>query len=161
MGIFVYGLTGGAIITTNATPNTANDCFFVKPGTARSVRVVKVDLIGKGGGLTSLSGIAIRVEQWFTTSSAGGTGITPAPKDKRSPAASATAGFSATTVTSGTGGPTLLGTFGCSATGPGGWVSRNQDDGFQLDAALNNSIDLFNASATASLSFEANVDIEE
>lgn len=162
MGVMVYGCTLGANITTNATPATTNDFFFIKPGAAgRAVTLVKVDLIGKGAALTSISGIAIRVEKWFTTASSGGTGITPSPKDPGMQASKATAGASATTVTSGTGGPTLMGSFGCGAAGPGGWVARNQDDGYLLEAGANQSLDLFNVSGTASLNFEAAADIQE
>lgn len=161
MGCFVYAMTLGANVTCNATPNTANDFLFVKPGAAgRMVKVIKVDLIGKGAGLTAISGISCRVEKWTTTSSSG-SALTPVPKDPGAQACKATSGFSSTTVTSGTGGPSLMGTFGCGAAGPGGWVRQNQDDGFVLEAGDNRSIDLFNASGTGSLVFECNVDIEE
>lgn len=161
MGVYVYGITAGALTTTNAVANTANDFAFVKAGAAgRAVKVVKVDLIGRGGLLTSLSGIGIRVEKWFTTASTG-SAITPSPKDPGSQASKATAGLSTTTVASGTGGPTLMGTFGCGAAGPGGWVARNQDDGYVLEAGGNISLDLFNISAATALTFEAAIDIEE
>ena len=161
MGVYVYSIVSGALTTTNAVANTANDYAFVKPGAAgRAVKVVKVDLIGRGGLLTSLSGIGIRVERWTTTSSSG-SAVTPSPKDPGSQAAKATAGLSATTVTSGTGGPSLQGTFGCGASGPGGWVARNQDDGYVIEAGANNSVDLFNISAATALTFETAIDIEE
>lgn len=161
MGVYVYGITLGALITSNAVANTANDYAFVKPGaTGRAVKLVKVDLIGRGALLTSISGIANRVEK-FTTTSSSGSALTPAPKDPGSQASKATSGISATTVTPGTGGPTLLGTFGCGAAGPGGWVARNQDDGYVLEAGDNRSIDLFNVSGLSAALFEMAMDIEE
>jgi len=161
MGVFVYGVTNAALVTTNAVVNTLNDFAFMKPGaTGRGARMVKIDLIGRAGSLTSISGIAIRVNKWFTTASTG-SAITPTPKDRTAPAATATAGMSATTVTSGTGGPTALGVCGCGAAGPGGWVARDQDDGYELNAADTQSIDLNNIAATVSLAFECAFDISE
>ena len=160
--MFIYDVTGGLLQQTNATPNTANDCMFIRPGaTGRTLRVQRFDTIGRGGGLTSLSSIAIRLEKWTTTSSSGGTGITPVPVDPGAQAAKATAGSSITVVTSGTGGPSLLVTFGMSATGPGVWVAQNPDAEHTLEVADNRSIDAFNVSATASLNFEMSAMIAE
>lgn len=160
MGVFVYAVTNAALIATNGVANTLNDFAFLKPGAARAARMVKIDLIGRGGGLTAISGIGIRVNKWTTTASSTNA-VTPTPKDEVTAASSATAGMSATTVTSGTGGPTALGTCGCGAAGPGGWVARDQDDGYELSAGDNRSIDLNDISATISLNFECAFDFAE
>lgn len=159
--MFVYGVVPGAIQTTNATPLTANDCFFVKPGAGRMSTLTALYVQGRGAGLTALSGLSFRVQRWFTTSAAGGSAITPAPRDIDAPAAKSSAAFAVATVTSGTGGPTLLLSIGCSASGPGGWIAPNIDAGHALEAGANTSNDVFCASGTASLNFEMSAEITE
>jgi len=151
-----YSDVPGAIQTTNATPNTANDCFFVKPGATRTVWVTGVFPTGRGGGLTAISGIIYRLEKWTSTASSAGTAITPSPNDPGYQAAVHTAAYAAATVTSGTGGPTLLGAFGSGAASPGQWFVPLSalDQGYSLPAAATQSIDVFNAAATPSLNFE-------
>lgn len=157
----VYGVDGGLTTTSNATPNTENDFFFVKPGATRNVGLQAVYIHGKGAALTAISGITIRVKKWTTTASSAGTAITPAPKDPGMQAAKATAASSATTLTSGTGGPTLHLTIGCGAAGPGGWVAPNPDSVLVAEAAATHSFDLFNSSGTASLALSASAEIVE
>ena len=156
----------GATQTTNGTPNTANDALFIAAGSGRTVWVTWAQVQGRGAGLTAVSGISFRLEKWTTTASSAGTAVTPSPDDKGYQAAKHTAGYSATTVTSGTGGPTLLGSFGCGSTSPGGWgspqaASGNLDQAYSLESAATQSIDMFNVSGTASLVFEASVGTAE
>jgi hypothetical protein len=158
---FCYGVVPGANQTSNATPNTANDCFFVAAGTGRATSLQAVYVVGKGAGLTAISGIAFRVEKWTTTASSAGTAITPAARDPGAQAAKATAAFAAATVTSGTGGPTLMCAFGCGAAGPGGWVAPNPDAMPLVESGSADSLDVFNASGTASLNFELSAEIVE
>lgn len=147
----------GAIQTTNAAANTANDCFFVKPGATRTVWVKAIYPEGRGATLTAISGISYRLEKWFTTASSGGTGITPSPNDPGYQAAKHTAGFSATTVTSGTGGPTLMLSIGSGTTSPGNWIAPTLDEAYSLEAAATQSLDIFNISGATSLNFELSV----
>jgi hypothetical protein len=120
---------------------------------------------GKGAGLTALSGIAFRIKQWTTSSSTGGTSITPSPVDKRSPAAvtlvrlGASGGTGA--VTSGAGGPNYTGNNSCGASGPGGWVDINPDAAINLDGGANSSTDFFSSSGQPSLSFEFGGELQE
>lgn len=158
---FVYGVVPGAIQTTNATPLTANDCAFFKSGATRNVGLQALYLQGRGAGLTAISGITIRVEKWTITAAAGGTAVTPAPRDIGMQAAKSTAAFAAATVTSGTGGPTLLLSIGCGAAGPGGWVAPNPDSVHILEAAATQSLDLFCVSGTASMNFEQSAEVVE
>lgn len=156
----------GANQTTNATPNTANDCMFVTPGASRTCWVTWCQIQGKAGGLTALSGIIGRLEKWPTTASSAGTAITPGPTDDGYQAAKHSAAYSASTVTSGTGTLVLLAAFGCSVSGPGGWgnpqaATGNVDNGFALQAGATKSIDLFNASGSASLNFETGMGVAE
>lgn len=165
---FVYNISSKENAENYATSGSANtqiNAAFVKPGSSRAVAIIAARVQGKGAGLTALSGIAIRLSQWTTTSSSAGTAITPRPVDNRAPAAVATAaaGTSGGTaaVTSGTGGPSVVCAFGCGASGPGGWVAPNPDAGLTLDGGANKSTDLFSASGQASLNYEFSLDTQE
>jgi hypothetical protein len=147
----------GATQTTNAAPNTPNDCFFIAPGATRTVWLNAIYPTGRGATLTSISGISYRLEKWTTTASSGGTAITPSPNDPGYQAAKHTAGFSAATVTSGTGGPTLMLSIGSGTTSPGNWIAPTPDQGYSLQAAATQSLDIFNVAGAASLVFEMSV----
>lgn len=156
-----YAVVPGALQTTNATPNTENDCFFIAAGTGRGVGLLALYVHGKGAALTAISGITFRIKKWTTTAGSAGTAITPTPKDPGMQASKHTAGYSVSTVTSGTGGPTLLGSIGCGAAGPGGWVAPNPDAMPYIESASADSFDAFNASGTASLNFELSAETQE
>ena len=151
-----YTIVPGAIQTTNATPLTANDCFFVKPGT-RTLWVKAIYPEGRGATLTSISGITYRLEKWFTTASSGGTAVTPSPNDIGYQAAKESAGWATGAVTSGTGGPTLMLSIGSGTTSPGNWIAPTLDDAYALEGSATQSLDIFNASGAASLNFELSV----
>jgi len=158
---YVYTIAPAALQTSNATPNTENDCLFIKPGSARTIALFRLLVHGKGAALTAISGITFRVRRWFTTASSSGTSITPTPSDYTVQAAKCTAAYATATVTSGTGADTTALVVGCGAAGPGGWVAENPDAMIQLEAAVNRSIDVFNASGTASLNFEQSLGVQE
>lgn len=151
-----YSLVPGAIQTSNATPLTANDCFFVKPGT-RTLWVKAIYPVGRGALLTSISGLTYRLEKWFTTASSGGTALTASPNDVAYQAAKETSGWAVATVTPGTGGPTLMLSIGSGTTSPGNWIAPTLDEGYALEGSATQSLDIFNASGAASLNFELSV----
>lgn len=152
-----YNSVPGSLQTTNATGGTANDCFFLSPGT-RTAWLRAVLPNGAANAATSLSGIRYRVEKWTTTASSGGTAVTPSPIDKGAQACKASAGWSASTVTSGTGGPTLMLAVGSGLSTPGPWIAQqNLDDAPNLEASATMSLDIFNVCAAASQSFEMTV----
>lgn len=159
--MFVYGVVPGAIQTSNATPSTENDCYFIAAGTGRGTALIGHYVHGRGAGLTAISGITFRIKKWTTTASSGGTGITPAPRDPGAQASKCTAGYAAATVTSGTGGPTLMLSIGCGAAGPGGWVAPNPDAALFIESGSADSFDVFNSSGTASLNFEQSSEVSE
>jgi hypothetical protein len=140
--------------------------FFLKPGASRPAAVVALRVQGKGQALTALSGISIRLKQWTSTASTSvaGTSTTPQPKNNLAPACVATAGMATTstsTITSGTGGPQVVGYASMGASGPGGWVAINPDDVPTLDGNSNKSMDLFSSSPTASMAYEFAIDNTE
>mgnify|MGYP001561522966 FL=1 len=165
---FVYNVQSKAVSENYATSGSANteiDVAFLKPGATRAFGLIALRVQGKGAGLTALSGIAFRLKQYTTTASSAGTAITPQPVDKRAPAAVSTSSAGAAggtgAVTSGTGGPNLVGGCGCGASGPGGWVAPNPDGAIVLDGGATMSTDIFSSSGTASLNFEFQEDIQE
>lgn len=151
--------------STSGSANTPIDFFFLKPGATRTLCVLSLRVQGKGGGLTALSGIVIRGEQWTSTASSLGTATTPAPKNNLAPACVATAAMGAAggtgAVTSGTGGPSITALASMGASGPGGVVPINPDDCPVLDGGAAKSFDLFSSCPTASLNFEFAIDNQE
>jgi hypothetical protein len=162
-----YTAVPGAIQTTNAAPLTANDCVFFAPGATRTFWLASIYPEGRGAGLTSISGITYRLEKWFTTASSGGTAFTKGnggnleQNDPGYQNPILTGGFAVGTVTSGTGGPSLLLSIGSGTTSPGNWMTQNLDFAYSLPAAATQSLDIFNASGTASLNFELSVGLVE
>jgi len=158
-----YGEAPGATQTTNATPNTANDCYFIKPGASRCVWLAAVYVIGKGAGLTQITGIVFRGITWTTTASSGGTALTPDPDDEGYQAAVHTSGWAAGAVTSGTGGPNNRFTFGCGVASPGQWIPPSGliDEMPMLQGGENRSIDIQNITGGVSLNFEMSLKTRE
>jgi hypothetical protein len=149
-----YTIVPGAIQTTNAAPLTANDCLFVKAGATRTVWIKAIYPEGRGALLTSISGISYRLEKWTTTASSGGTAVTPSPNDPGYQASKHTSAWAVATVTSGTGGPTLMISLGSGTTSPGNFIAPTMDEGYSLEGASTQSLDIFNASGAPSLNFE-------
>lgn len=146
--VYTLSLATAGNTTSNATPATENETFFVKAG-VRNAALQSVYVIGKGAGLTAISGIAFRIIKWGTAATAG-TSITPTPKDPGMQAAKQT---SASAPTAGTTRTNHI-IFGCGAAGPGGWVAPNPDSVILLEGGSAPSIDMLNISGTASLNFE-------
>lgn len=157
--------------TTSSSTNTELDQFFLKPGASRPLAIPAMRVQGKGGGLTALSGLVIRLKQWTTaasqsttTAASGSTSTTPTPKNKLAPACVATAGMITTAtvgVSVGSGGGNYLGLASMGASGPGGWVAINPDDVPTLDGNTTQSLDLVSSCPTASLNWEFECDNQE
>jgi hypothetical protein len=153
--------------TTSSSANTEIDAGFIKPGATRPFSLLAMRSQGKGAGLTALSGIVLRLKQWTSTASSGGSSVTPAPVQGTglAPASVATAGIGTSggtaAVTSGTGGPSIKGGFGMGASGPGGWVAPNPDAPPQIDGGATQSLDIFSSSGTASMNYEFDAEIQE
>ena len=159
----IYSSMSGQVTTscnTNATPNTENDVWSMKPG-SRNASVQAMYVGGKGAGLTALSGIAYRIKKWGTATSTG-TSITSTARDPGSQAPKhAILVTNAALPTSGSGGPTFMGGCVSGAAGPGGWVAPNPDSIITLEGSTTSSLDLFTHSGTASLLYEFSIEIVE
>lgn len=147
---FIYATAPSANVATNATPNTDTDHLRLLTVAAKGAAVKALYLIGKGAGLTAISGIAVRLVRLATASTVG-TAITPAPRGTVG-AASLTA-FTAPTIGIT---PTQQLVIGCGAAGPGGWVAPDVDSAICLDAGggANGNLDLISSSGTASLNYQ-------
>lgn len=142
-------------VTTGGSANTEVGVISYKPPTTLPARVgglQAVYVVGRGAGLTAISGLVFRIIR-CTTASTGGTATTPNPKDPASPAATVTAVTGQTISTTGRTNHVI---FGCGAAGPGGWVAPNPDSNVMIIPTVTTapSVDVVEASATASLTFE-------
>ena len=143
--------------TPGGAANTEYDAFQFRPG-VRNVSLQSFFVIGRGAGLTAISGISFCVIT-LTTPGAAGTAITPTPKDPGMEAAKASASSSPTL---GSTGRLNRVVFGCGAAGPGGWVAPNQDslEGVQVGSGTG-STDVVSLSGTATLAYEWSAEIVE
>lgn len=146
--VYASSLATAGNLTTNGSANTETETYFLKAG-VRNAALQSQYVIGKGAGLTAISGISFRIIKW-TTASTGGTAITPTPKDPGMQAAKATA---ASRPTSGTTRVNRI-VFGCGAAGPGGWVAPNPDSVELLEGGGALSVSCMDVSGTVSLNFE-------
>lgn len=155
MMVYSLSLATAGNLTTNATPNTETDAFFVKAG-VRNVSLQSVYVIGKGAGLTAITGLSFRLIK-FTTASTAGTGITPTPKDPGGQASKCAAASRPTA------GATRVNrvVFGCGAAGPGGWVAPNPDSVELLEGGGALSIDMMDSAGLASMAYEFSAEVVE
>lgn len=156
--MFIYNSAPGANITTNGSANTDTDHLRVLTQSARSVLVKALRLMGKGAGLTSLSGIQLYLRR-YTTASTAGSGLTPRPSAPSAPAADLTA-FTGPTVGATV---TLVKAVGCGAAGPGAWVAEDDKSAIQLETGggAKGNLDLVSQSGSTGLNLEYDLVHEE
>lgn len=155
MMVYSLSLATAGNLTTNGTPNTETDALFIKAG-VRNVGLQAVYVIGKGAGVTAITGLSFRIIK-FTTASTAGTGITPTPKDPGGQASKCTAASRPTA------GATRVNriVFGCGAAGPGGWVAPNPDSLELLEGGGALSIDMMDSAGLASMAYEFSAEVQE
>lgn len=155
---FVYSVDSGVTYTSHATPSTEDPTIVIRQAT-RGVDLQGIYVLGRGAGLTSISGIGYRVRRW-TTAGTGGTSVTPAPR-RVGTTASTTAVDKQTAITAGTVSGAYQVSFGCGAAGPGGWVARDGDSAIHLEGGGADELDINSISGTASLSHQVSCEIAE
>ena len=159
--VYTSSLATPGTSSTSGSANTETNAIYLKPAAAvpaRNVMVQAAYLIGRGAGLTAISGIVARLIR-CTTASTVGTATTPNPKDAGMQAATAVGSTGGTTSTTGRTNHVI---FGCGAAGPGGWVAPNPDSLLTVTpAATQPSVDLVVASGTASLLYEFSIEHQE
>lgn len=156
--MFAYSISPGANVATNATANTLTDHLRTASGASRTALFNALYLIGKGAGLTAISGISVELNRYATPSTLG-TAITPRPRDPDAQAAVLGANTAPSRGTT----ATLQLAVGCGAAGPGGWVAPNPDAKIVLEAGggAQGNADLESKSGTVSLNFEYTLEHEE
>lgn len=155
---FVYSIDSGVTYTSHATPNTEDPTIVIRQAT-RGVDLQGIYVLGRGAGLTAISGIGYRVRRW-TTAGTGGTALTPNPR-RVGTTASTTAADKQTAITAGTVSGAYQVSFGCGAAGPGGWVARDADSAIHLEGGGADELDINSISGTASLSHQVSCEIAE
>lgn len=155
MLVYTSSLATPGTSACSATPNTETGAISYKPPItlpASKIGFQAAYVIGRGAGLTAISGIVFRIIR-VTTASTSGAATTPQPKDPGYQAATAAA---VTGQTISSTGRTNHVVFGCGAAGPGGWVAPNPDSMVESvpQPTTAPSMDLVAASATASLTYE-------
>ncbi len=155
---FTYATARGTNDVTNGSANTLTDHLRTVTGATRQAYFNALHLLGKGAGLTAISGISIELNRYSTPSTVG-TGVTPRPRDPGSPAAVLAASHTPTRGTT----ATLQGVWGMGAAGPGGMVAANPDAkiGLAANGGANGNLDLESKSGTVSLNFEYTLEHEE
>jgi len=155
MFVYTSSLATPGVSTGSATPNTETGAISFKPPVtlpARTGGLQAVYVVGRANALTAISGLVFRIIR-CTTASTAGTATTPNPKDKDAPAATMTAVTGQTISATGRTNHVI---FGCGAAGPGGWVAPNPDSMVMIVPVVTTapSVDVVEASATASLTYE-------
>jgi hypothetical protein len=154
---FIYATAPAANVATNGTANTDTDHLRLLTVAAKGAAIKALYLLGKGAGLTAISGISARLVRQGTASTVG-SAITPSPRGTVG-VASLTA-FTAPTV-----GATPLQqlVIGCGAAGPGGWVAPDVDSQIFLDAngGASGNLDLISSSGTIALNFQYSLEHAE
>ena len=155
MYIYMGQLATPGNLTTNVTPNTETDAFFITPG-ARNVCLVSLFMGGKASAATAISGIVGRMAK-YGTASTGGTSFTLRAVDPASAGATAAAASRPTAGSTRTNYRVMT----CGVAGPGGFVAEFPDAMMTAQGSGSNSIDMLDASGTASLAYEFSITTEE
>lgn len=156
---FIYGVgEAGTDYATSASADTELVWAALRQAT-RSFRVTAMFFAGKAVAATTLNGISHHLRRW-TTAGTGGTAVTPSPRDANAPAAVTTAGFGAPTPGTVSGAVQL--SVGHSASGPGGWVARDDNSKIHVDAGTSDELAAYSIQGgTSALDFTGSFEIEE
>lgn len=155
---FVYAVDSGTEYTTSGTPNTEDPTIVLRQAT-RGFDMTGLYCLGKGAGLTAISGIGYRIRRW-TTAGSGGTAVTPSPR-RIGTTASTSAVDKQTAITAGTVSGAYQLSIGCGAAGPGGWVARDADSAIHVEGGGSDELDINSISGTASLKHQLSLEIAE
>lgn len=156
---FVYSCTPTANLTSSGSANTELANMAFRQAT-RGVDINAFWAIGKGAGLTALSGIAFRARRWTTVGSSGNS-LTPAPRRIGTTASTTVVDSNGTAITAGTVSGAYVLSFGCGAAGPGGWTARDPDSAIHIEGTSADEVAVYSVSGTTSLNFELSAEIAE
>ncbi len=157
---FVYGVDGAPATpyATHATPNTEDPTLVLRQAT-RGVDLTAIFVHGRGAALTTITGIGYRIRRW-TTAGTGGTTVTPSPR-RIGTTAGTGAADKVTAITPGTVSGAYQLSFGCGASGPGGWVARDGDAAIHLEGGGADELNINSVSGVASMLHHVSCEISE
>lgn len=157
---FCYGVEGAPATpyAAHATPNTEDPTLVLRQA-VRNCDVTAIYVHGRGAALTAITGIGYRVRRW-TTVGTGGTSITPAPR-RIGTVASTLVVDKVSAITAGTVSGAYQASFGCGATGPGGWTARDSDSALCLEAGSADEFDINAVCGVASMLHHVSAEIQE
>lgn len=153
--------TPGTLLTANGTPNTLSTHFRL--ATVANQQIARImGLFANARFNTAGGGLLMLIRPG--TIGSGGTANTPASKKGTLYRAADTTAFDdATAITPGAT-PILQQTVGFAQTGgQGGWVALENDDAFAMapNAGANGQLEVGSKCATASVTFDALIDLKE
>lgn len=155
---FIYAVDGGVQYTT-AGASTVDVHIALREST-RGFKLTAFYAQGKGAGLTALSGIMHRVRRWTTVGS-GGDSLVASPRAIGTTASTTCVHDNGTNIVEGTVSGAYQLSVGHGATGPGGWVARDDASKVLVEPGSGDELAFNDISGTASLTFEAMCEIEE
>jgi len=157
---FYYSIYRTAVTSATAGSESATGHVRMVSGAARTAAITGIYIAGRA---SSTGGFILRLKQWTTTASSGGTSYTPVRRYPNNPAASLTAATDASAITAGTGGPNITLALGCPGGGGSGWVPTDPADAIQLEAGggANNNLDVYSIGSAASMNIDLVVELAE
>src|SRR5713226_5410101 len=157
---FYYSIYRSALTNGTAGTESTTGHIRVVSGSARTVAVTGIYAAARA---TTTGGLVLRMKQWTTTASSGGSAFTPVKRYPNNPAASLVAATDASAITAGTGGPNITLALGCPAGGGAGWVPTDPADAIQMEAGggANNNLDIYSIASAASMAVDITVEVAE
>lgn len=156
---FVYGVgQAGTDYQTSGTADTEVIWAALREATS-GFKLIGMFVAGKAVAATVLNGIGHHVRRW-TTAGTGGTAVTPSPRVDTAPAANTTAGLGAPTAGTVSGAIQL--SIGHGASGPGGWVARDENAKITVTPGTADELAAYSITGgTTALDFSGSFEIEE
>lgn len=158
---FIYGVgAAGVDYNTSASADTEDAWLALREATS-GFKLTGLFVAGKAVAATVLNGISHHVRRW-TTAGTGGTALTPSPRTSNASAASTTAADKQTALTPGTVSGAVQLSIGHGASGPGGWVARDENSKVHVPPGTADELDVYSIQGGSSaLPFTGSCEIEE
>lgn len=156
---FIYSVgAAGVNYATNGSANTEDAWLALRQAT-RGFSLTALFVAGKSAAATTLTGIGHHLRRW-TTAGSGGTSLTPAPRRIGTTAATAAADKQSALTPGTTSGAVQL-SIGHGATGPGGWVARDEDSKIHVEGGSSDELTAYSITGGTALNFSGGCEIEE
>lgn len=158
---FVYGVgAAGVDYATSGSADTEDAWLALRESTS-GFKLTGLFVAGKAVAATVLNGISHHIRRW-TTAGSGGTALTPSPRVATAPAANTTAADKQTALTPGTVSGAVQLSIGHGASGPGGWVARDENSKVVVEPGSADELDIYSIQGgTSALDFTGSCEIEE